>query len=275
MEEHMTRKKFEDLTITDDFMFCKIMQDSAICQKVLNLVLGDKIGMITKITYQKVMDEGNNTKSIRLDVYAGDDAGRVYDVEMQAADQKNLGKRMRYYQSMIDIDNLESGKNVDYNDLPESFIICFCLFDYPGRGIPVYTFKNVCMENREVLLPDGMTKVVLNSQAAHKAADPGMMAFLEYMNGKVSDDGLVRELEKKIEEIKANSERRNEYMALSVFESDIKREAREEGRTMGLEAGRLATLAELVRSGDISLEKAAQKAGLPTEEFCKRTKLPF
>lgn len=43
----------------------------------------------------------------------------------------------------------------------------------------------------------------------------------------------------------------------------------------GDDAGRLATLAELVRSGDISLEKAAPKAGLTTEEFCKRTKLPF
>ncbi|WP_367566064.1 hypothetical protein [Lacrimispora sp.] len=56
-------------------------------------------------------------------------------------------------------------------------------------------------------------------------------------------------------------------MALSVLESDIKREARE--------TGRLETLAELVRSGDISLEKASEKAGLTTEEFCEKTKLPF
>ncbi|MFT4105740.1 MAG: hypothetical protein QM657_08265 [Lacrimispora sp.] len=83
----------------------------------------------------------------------------------------------------------------------------------------------------------------------------------------ITDDFMFCKIMQDIEEIKANSERRSEYMALSVFESDIKREAKE--------AGRLEILAELVRSGDIPLEKAAQKAGLTAEEFCKRTKLPF
>ena len=37
-------KSFDDLTIADDFMFCKIMQDEAICKQFLEMVLVNEIG---------------------------------------------------------------------------------------------------------------------------------------------------------------------------------------------------------------------------------------
>ena len=39
-------KRFDDLTIADDFMFCSVMQDPALCKKLLLLVLADTIGTI-------------------------------------------------------------------------------------------------------------------------------------------------------------------------------------------------------------------------------------
>ena len=30
----MTRKPFEELTIADDFMFCKVMEDESLCKKL-------------------------------------------------------------------------------------------------------------------------------------------------------------------------------------------------------------------------------------------------
>lgn len=57
-------------------------------------------------------------KSIRMDVYFEDDAGTVYDLEVQTTNKRNLGKRTRYYQSMIDTRVLE--KRQDYNLLKKS-----------------------------------------------------------------------------------------------------------------------------------------------------------
>ena len=47
-------------------------------------------------------------------------------------------------------------KDGHYTDLPNSFIIFFCPFDYPSKGLPVYTFKTICSENNAIVLQDGI-----------------------------------------------------------------------------------------------------------------------
>ena len=136
------QKRFDDLTITDDYMFCAVMQDKSICTTVLNMVLADAIGPISDITYQKTFDQVGYAKSIRLDVWVTGSNGNVYDVEMQTTNKQDLAKRLRYYQSVIDVSSLEKGGH--YTDLPDSFIIFFCPFDYLNSGLPVYTFKHPC-----------------------------------------------------------------------------------------------------------------------------------
>ncbi len=81
------RKTFDELTITDDYMFCIVMQNKSICTTVLNMVLTDSIGQIKDITYQKTFDQGGYAKGIRLDVWVTDNNGTVYDVEMSFSDR--------------------------------------------------------------------------------------------------------------------------------------------------------------------------------------------
>ena len=74
-------------------------------------------------------------------------------------------------------------------------------------------------------------------------------------------------------------------MMNSVHMMDAKRlgkiegraEGRVEGRAEGRAEGRLETLRSLVIDGDISLEKAADKADMSIEDFCKQVDiaLPF
>ena len=47
---------------------------------------------------------------MRLDVFARGD-GRVYDIEMQVARERDLGRRMRYYQAAMDGGELGSGED--------------------------------------------------------------------------------------------------------------------------------------------------------------------
>ncbi|MGI5098150.1 Rpn family recombination-promoting nuclease/putative transposase [Treponema socranskii] len=275
------RKSFDELTIADDYMFCAVMEDAALCKKLLNIVLSDTIGTITELNYQKTFAAGSS-KGIRLDVWAGDDRGKLYDIEMQTTDQKNLAKRLRYYQSAIDVGILNKGG--DYNDLPDTFIIFFCTFDYPNRGRPVYTFKNFCEGDPDLLLPDGTTKVILNSAAAAKETNPELKALLEYMNGIKGENGFIGELESKIREVKENNERRREYMIMTAFEADARRvgiaqgfsrgEAQgfSRGEAQGFSAGShqkaLETAQILKQLGD-SVQKIVQATGLSKEEVEK------
>ena len=111
------------------------------------------------------------SKGVRLDVYLKD-SDKVIDIECQANLKPALGKRTRYYQSMIDIDSLMKGE--EYEKLKESYILFICKND-PFKdenekhfGLPCYTFKNICTEDDEVNLDDKTIKVIYNASAYEK-----------------------------------------------------------------------------------------------------------
>ena len=83
------------------------------------------------------MQEGLDAKSVRFDVYTKDDK-RIFDIEIQTTNQKNLPKRARYYQSIIDMDNLSHGEK--YSQLKDSYIIFLCLSDPFDEKLPMYFF---------------------------------------------------------------------------------------------------------------------------------------
>ena len=81
------KKKFDDLTIADDFMFCKVMQNEAICKEFLEMILKDKIGKITYLAPQNTVATGIEAKSVRLDLLVKDETGKSYDIEMQISNE--------------------------------------------------------------------------------------------------------------------------------------------------------------------------------------------
>ena len=131
---------WENLTLSNDFMFSKVMRDKEICRETLEILLDKKIGEITYIDNQKTIDINYDAKSVRLDVYV-EDENRIYNIEMQVINKKDLAKRSRYYQSMIDLNAIEKGEI--YRDLKESIVIFICKFDPFGKGLSKYTFENI------------------------------------------------------------------------------------------------------------------------------------
>ena len=62
------RKKYEDLTFLDDFMFCKVMRNPEICKRMLETILCIEIDHIEYPQTQKSIDILADAKSIRMDV---------------------------------------------------------------------------------------------------------------------------------------------------------------------------------------------------------------
>ena len=77
----MKPKPFDALTIQDDFMFYKVMQNKELCTKILETILGDKIGKITYLNQQKIIANSYGAKGVRLDVLAKDEEEKLYNVE--------------------------------------------------------------------------------------------------------------------------------------------------------------------------------------------------
>ena len=100
-------KRFEDLTFTDDFMFCKVMQNPDLCKRLIEMILAGTIGKITYISVQHTIKNYEQAKSVRFDVLVQTENGKFYDIEMQVSNERNIPKRMRFYQAAIDISFLE------------------------------------------------------------------------------------------------------------------------------------------------------------------------
>lgn len=226
-------KNFDELTIVDDYMFCTVMEDPNLCKELLSILLKDKVGKIIKLFKQKPIKTQITSKGVRLDVMIEDEQGKLYDVEMQTTNQHNLPERMRYYQCAID--NSAINKGGDYNNLPDTFIIFLCTFDYLQEELPLYTITPVCRETGAVF-NDGTIKVIVNSKAAEKA-EANLKAFLSYMNGEAPQTAFTKQLEKRINETKEDEEKRREYMLLKSFEMDARRAGLAEGIQQGIQKG--------------------------------------
>ena len=267
-------KEFDELTIADDYMFYRVMEDPEICKTLLNRVLQGKVETITEIELQKTIDDAGRAKGVRFDVWAKDCNGHIYDIEMQAINKKDLAKRIRYYQAAIDVSLL--GKSKPYESLPDMFILFFCTFDYLEKALPVYTFKTMCSEDNRIELCDGVTKIIINSKAAEQEKNEKLKVFLEYMNGKVSDDDFIQRLEQRIKEVKANEELRREYMLVNTIERDARNDGWKAGIAQGLAEGEargsrhkaFETARNLCSMG-LSIEKIAQATGLAVQEVEK------
>ena len=257
------RKSFDDLTIADDFMFCKVMQDESICKEFLEMILSDKIGKIACLSPQNTVAAGIEAKSVRLDLLVKDEAGKSYDIEMQVSNEHNIPKRMRYYQAALDIAFLDKGEH--YKALNDSYIIFVCLFDAIGKNKPLYTFENICIEDGQTPLRDGTKKVIINAQAFRKATNKELRGFLEYVTTGTVNTEYTGRIETMIQAVKNNEQARQEYRFMSGFEMDAREEGIQQGFADGSYRKALET-AKLMRMHNYPIAEICMMTGLSKEE---------
>lgn len=250
------QEKWESATFTNNFLFCKILSsDLDLCRELLELLLGIGIERLELAQSEMAVKADIGSHGVRFDVYARDD-GRIFDVELQSAETDDLAKRARYYQGVIDVDNLPEG--VFYSELKDSYIIFICLFDLFGRGLPVYTFENICIEDSTVKLNDRAIKVFFNTRACDRISDGNLKAFLKYLTGARADTDLTRRIEAKVARAKGNQDWRKNFM---TWEQSI----RYEGVRAGKERAR-ENAGNFLKMNVLSPEQIAQGCSLPLEE---------
>ncbi len=264
MKRKIEEKQYEELTFTDDFMFCKVLEnDEELSKELLELILNIRIRKVVCVSRQKPIDITTDGKGVRFDVYVEDEANTIYDIEMQAVFKKDIPKRSRYYQGMIDLNLIEKGAK--YSDLKRSFVIFICLSDPFKKNLPVYRFTNRCDEMPELELNDEAYKVFVNAACTTENMSDELKAFFEYLcRGKVQSE-FVRRIKSKVDKARKHEEWRLEYMTLFMRDMEKKEEGRQEGLLEGrLEKGMICYL-NMLKEG-ISREMALRIADITEEE---------
>ena len=232
----MRIKSFDELTIQDNFIFQKVMLKKPICKAVLERLLDISIKDIVYIQEEKTLDVSLETKSVRLDVYVNDDRGTVFNIEMQTSkDMEELVKRTRFYQSILDMYHLQKGQK--YMTLNDSYIIFICTFPVFTGDRHKYTFKNVCIEEHDILLNDGATKLFLSTKGKLDDISKPLQRFLDYVDGHAASDELLQDIESAVDEAKHCEAWREEYSMLSMDHYTYWKEGVAEGRAEGLVEG--------------------------------------
>lgn len=230
-------KQYEELTFKDDFLFCKILTtDKALCIELLEVILGKQVRDITYVNSQQELRQTKDAKGIRLDVYLEDDEDSVYDIEMQVSLKKDIPRRSRYYQGMVDLNLIWKGES--YNQLKKSYVIFISPKDlFPEVNLPVYTFENRCREMPELALGDEAYKIFLNAGGNAEGISNGLAAFLRYIRTNEATDAFTEKLDGYVRKAVEHKEWRLEYMTLQQKYREEYEAGVEDGIEQGIEQG--------------------------------------
>ncbi|MBE5946665.1 MAG: Rpn family recombination-promoting nuclease/putative transposase [Lachnospiraceae bacterium] len=240
LSPHELEVQYERLTLKDDFIFGKVMQEPSNCVEMLQRLTGNVIGNNISINNQKAIKVAVDGKAVRYDVYVEDEVTGLYDAEMQQNDNRAvLPKRSRFYQGLMDLNNLEIGD--EYSELLDSYVIFICTFDPFDKGLCCYKFENICKgvgDLEDIYLGDGRKILIYNTKGIVRNIDKNTENFLKYIEtGEICDD-YTEGLERSVSKARCNKEWRVEYMKTFCHDADVRRE--------GKEIGRRETLVEMV-----------------------------
>ena len=245
---------------SDDVMFSLVMADKEICGEVITRIIGNEIGEIRHIITQRTLVNKPKLKYTRFDVCVETTDGKLYDVEIQMSDQHNLERRKRYYQSMLDATTTRSG--TEYENLPDTYIIFICDFDYFGKGEPLYIFENLCKNNSGVVLKDGSHKVVVNLGGYEKCDNERLKLLLHYIKTNAANDDLTRRIDDMVNSNAYQQNALEDFFQFSTIDQDRRKDAFKEGAYQ-----KACETARILLEMGLNVDKITLATGLSEEEI--------
>ena len=288
------RRVISSLTLMDDVFFSRCFSENIKCTALLlRIILGREDLEVVETRTQEWMQSIAN-HSVRLDIFARDKKGNIYDIEIQNVQAGNSFRRARYYSAMMDTRSL--GKGEDYEKLPESFVIFITQGDAIGDGKALYTIERMVRETGHSF-SDGTHIVFVSASLAEKdtalgclmhdmmCADPKRMHFTElrdvvsyYKEDLEGEAKMSSEFELLIQKYLRKGEEEGHKKGLEqgmkegIREGlkEGKREGMREGMREGIKKGSFTTSMQIARNmiadGSIPLNKIAEFSGLPLGE---------
>ena len=267
-------EKWEQATLANNFIFYKVMRNHPDeCKELLELLLGFKIDHV-EIASEETIDIDHDSKGVRLDVYAKN-SSQVFDVELQVANTGELSERARYYQGIMDIDSLKSGEL--YNALKDSHVIFLCMEDIFDRNLPIYTFENLCREDKTIPLGDRSYKhFFIAPTCAKMLTDEGQKAFFDLLTANRGGTPFTDKLKALVDDAKRNTQWRVQFMTWERQQAYAYRDGKEEGIAIGEARGeergsrnKALEAARVLKQAGVDIALIAKSTGLSAEEIAQ------
>ncbi len=208
---------------------------------------------------EEVIELDRDAKGIRLDVFVKD-SKKMYDVELQMTDTKELPERARYYQGVMDLDTLKAGQK--YKDLRDSHVIFICLEDIFHNGLPVSTFENICVEDGRTKLNDRAYKHFFFAKACAKMIeDEEVRSFFQFLISNRARNEFTSDLKDYVTDAKHNMQWRFQFMTWErqrAYDYD-------DGMAAGIQKKAVEDARSFYKNG-VSVELIAKSLGMTIEQ---------
>ncbi len=217
----------------DDFMSLCLNECIPCTQVMINIILGRSDIHVKKVETQRFFQ--GFERSLKVDVFAEDESGKLYNIEVQNSDEGTDPRRARFHGAVIDAHSLKKGQK--FKELPETYIIFITRNDVFGFGDMLYRIERH-IEGRNERFDDGQHIIYVNTSAAEdgsslwklihdmKCDDPNEMFipeiaertsfFIETQKGEMNMNAYLAEVVEARE--KAAELRRARNIVLSLLE---------------------------------------------------------
>ena len=261
-------EKWERATIANNFIFYKVMRHNPdVCKELLEILLEIEIDRL-EMRGEEVIETDFGSKGIRLDIYAKNEKD-AYNIELQSTDTKELPERARYYQGTIDVDCLKSGQ--PYKELKNSYVIFICIPDIFKKGLPCYSFENLCLENPELRLNDRAYKIFYIADNYDKILNEKQKEFLKLVAGQKAGDNFSKKVARLAEDAKRNTQWKKQYMEWERQRAYDFESGKEAGIALGAEQKAVEDARSFYAHG-ASIELIAKSLNMAPEQVKKIVK---
>lgn len=243
----------------DDFMRCLFKDNVPLAEFVLRIITDKQDLVITDCETQKDMKRLAGARSICLDAYGTDSAGKRYDLEIQRQDKGADPHRARYHSSVMDIENLHSG--LGFKELPDTYIIFIIEKDFYGKGEPVYPIERINLATGESF-EDGAYILYVNGEYRGES-DLGKL--MHDFNCTKADDMNFELMAARTRYLKENPKGVSEMCRIM---EDMRNESLKEG----MQEEKKMTVLRMLKAGKYVLEEIASISGLSLDEVKKLKK---
>ena len=250
----ISTKTLQDLNMMDSFLFEAATEDMENAKKIAKIIIRRATGHLVEnliIESQKQLKGLSLDKhGIRMDLYMQETSSseenastlRLYDIEPNKYYEKDLPRRNRFYQSLLDSKLLPS--NSRYQKLPDMITIWILPYDPFGDNRMIYTIKNMVVENQNLVYNDGITKIILYTKGTKGGSKElrDLLAYMEKTTLSNAVDEELLELHEIIGNVKSKEDVGERYMTLQEMIDYEKRDSYEDGLKNGLKNGIMATI---------------------------------
>jgi hypothetical protein len=265
LEEVTLKYKEEDLRLLagfrlldDSFMTVVFDRNIEATEFLLNTILGRSDMKVLEVVAQREYKNPiTGGRSITLDIYAEDSEGKVYDIEVQRADDGADVHRARFHSSMLDTKLLKEKQR--FKEIHDSYVIFITENDYMKLGLPMYHVERTVQESG-TLFGDGSHIIYVNGSYKNDSDPVGKL--MHDFRCTSAADMLCPELAESVRHFKETEGGRSQVCkAVEEFSAKIAVEMVNEEKN--------SIAVKMLKAGKYAMEEISGLTGLTLQEVKK------